>query len=171
MENTTHPPSGFRHSNLKKSFKRGILSLLTACSKEEFNKAFSTFNSAEQEGLHRLFIQVITSLHDNIEEEFDSICLETQVGNTLDTVEQLVEEQSLDILSADKTNLGDLKEEVTRAKKNEIHQSTSMLEKAVEQNHLVRARVESLKDGQDLSVTSDAVEKLRGWNLNYAQIS
>ncbi|KAJ0043520.1 hypothetical protein Pint_19514 [Pistacia integerrima] len=38
-------------------------------------------------------IIVITSLHENIEDEFQSLCLRIQVGNTLDAVEQLVEGQ------------------------------------------------------------------------------
>ncbi|XP_077237967.1 embryo defective 3006 [Tasmannia lanceolata] len=169
---TSHLPSGLRQSNLKKSFKRGVRSLLTTCSKEEFCNMFSTFGSAEQEHLHRLFIQVITSLHENIEGKLGSICEETQVGTTLDTIEQLVEEHSLDILSAEKTNLGDVKEEVSEAKKDEIHYLTSMLEKVVEQNNLTRAHVESLKKrNQDFSPISDSVGKLRNWNVMYGQSS
>ncbi|KAJ8650919.1 hypothetical protein MRB53_003942 [Persea americana] len=154
-----------------KSFKLGIRSLLTACPKEEFYKAFSTFTHAEQESLHQLFIQVITSLHENIEEEFESLCLETQVGTALDTVEQLVEEQSLDILSADNKKSGDVKEEVSRVKKNEIHYLMGMLESAVQQNGLMRARIESIKERQELAVVSEAVGKLRSWNMEYGQIS
>lgn len=172
MDGKAHLPCGFKQSNLKKSFKLGIRSLLTACPKEEFYKAFSTFTHAEQESLHRLFIQVITSLHENIEEEFESLCLETQVGTALDTVEQLVEEQSLDILSADKNKSGDVKEEVSRVKKNEIHYLMGMLESAVQQNGLMRARIESIKkERQELAVVSEAVGKLRSWNMEYGQIS
>ncbi|XP_010243126.1 PREDICTED: uncharacterized protein LOC104587279 isoform X3 [Nelumbo nucifera] len=101
-QESQNPPPGLRHLNLKKSFKLGIRSLLTACSKEDFSKAFSMFNNAEQEGLHRLFLQVITSMHENIEEQFESICRETEVGTILDIVEQFVEEQTLDTLSTDK---------------------------------------------------------------------
>ncbi|KAJ4952585.1 hypothetical protein NE237_029417 [Protea cynaroides] len=165
------PPPGLRQMNLKKSFKLGIRSLLTTCSKEEFSKAFSTFNRVEQDGLHRLFMQVITSLHENIEEEFESICLETQVGTTLDTVEQLVEEQSLDTLFSDKTNVGEVKQELSKAKKDEIQYLMKMLDGAVEQNHLMRVCVESLKkERQDFTVTVGAADKLRSWNLNYGHI-
>ncbi|GMN70768.1 hypothetical protein TIFTF001_055071, partial [Ficus carica] len=45
--------------------------------------------------------QVASSLHGNIEEELESLCIETQVGTALDTVEQLVEEQALDPLHSD----------------------------------------------------------------------
>ncbi|KAI5656588.1 hypothetical protein M9H77_25381 [Catharanthus roseus] len=86
MKNTP----GSRQLNLKKSFKLGIRSLLTACSKED---------------------------------EFESLCLETQVcfyhgivvlsfalnlleGTILDSVEQHVEEQSLDPLLNEKYVLG-----------------------------------------------------------------
>ncbi|PPD69666.1 hypothetical protein GOBAR_DD33445 [Gossypium barbadense] len=82
---------GKRQSDLKKSFKLAVRSLLTTCPTQEFSKAFPKFSSIEQEHLHQLFIQVITSLHGNIE-----------VGDALDTVEQLVEEQSLDPLSSDR---------------------------------------------------------------------
>ncbi|XP_043817136.1 uncharacterized protein LOC110623994 isoform X4 [Manihot esculenta] len=96
------PLVGSRYSDFTKSFKLAIRSLLTSCSKEEFIKAFSNFSSAEQESLHRLFVQVITSLHKMIEDEFESLSLETLVGTTLDTVDQLVEEQSLDPLFSNK---------------------------------------------------------------------
>ncbi|XP_010243125.1 PREDICTED: uncharacterized protein LOC104587279 isoform X2 [Nelumbo nucifera] len=127
-QESQNPPPGLRHLNLKKSFKLGIRSLLTACSKEDFSKAFSMFNNAEQEGLHRLFLQVITSMHENIEEQFESICRETEVGTILDIVEQFVEEQTLDTLSTDKTNIDVVEQELSRAKKDEIQYLTSMLD-------------------------------------------
>ncbi|GAB2272915.1 hypothetical protein Dimus_007732 [Dionaea muscipula] len=59
---------GSRYLNLKKSFKLAARSLLTACSsKEDFFKAFPRFTTIEQERLYGLFIQVITSLHANVE--------------------------------------------------------------------------------------------------------
>ncbi|KAL6007706.1 hypothetical protein ACLOJK_033207 [Asimina triloba] len=81
-------------------------------------------------------------------------------GNILEMIEQHLEEQSLDILSAEKMNLGEIKEEVSRAKKNEIQHLTSMLEKVEEQNSLLRARIESLKAKQNLSSTDSAAEKV-----------
>lgn len=172
MDQVAHLPSGARQLNLKKSFRRGIRSILTACPKEEFCKAFSAFTHTEQENLHRLFIQVITSLHENIEEEFESLCQETQVSTALDTVEQFVEEQSLDILSTEKTNSGDLKEEVSKAKRNEIQYLTRMLELAVQQKNDLKAQVDSLKkEEQELSTTYEAVEKFRSWNMKYGQSS
>lgn len=170
MEKTTgqlHPP-GSRQLNLKKSFQLGIRSLLTACSKEEFFKEFPRFTSAEQEALHRLFIQVITSLHENVEDEFESLCLETQVGTALNTVEQLVEEQNMDPLFSDKTNIGDVGSDLLTAKKNEIEYLKGMLEKAEEQKCLIGARVELLKkERQDFFGTADTVGKLRSEILNY----
>ncbi|XP_031271952.1 uncharacterized protein LOC116130344 isoform X2 [Pistacia vera] len=158
---------GSRQSDLNKSFKLAIRSLLTTCSKQEFSKAFNNFTASEQDSLHRLFIQVITSLHENIEDEFQSLCLETQVGNTLDTVEQLVEEKSLDPLSSDKTNIMDVTCDLSTAKKNEIQYLMRMLERVEEQNHLTQARVEQLrKRTQDVSGMTD-VEKFRGGMSNY----
>ncbi|KAL9424813.1 hypothetical protein AB3S75_031852 [Citrus x aurantiifolia] len=162
MEESGPAVIGSRQSDLNKSFKLAIRSLLTTCSKEEFGKAFDRFSSSEQNSLHRLFIQVITSLHENIENEFESLCLETQVGAALDTVEQFVEEQSLDPLFSEKTNVMDVVCDLTTAKKNEICYLTCMLERVEEQNRLLKARLELLKKGrQDFSGMTEVVEKLR----------
>ncbi|XP_065617087.1 uncharacterized protein LOC111993048 [Quercus suber] len=93
---------GTRSWDMKKSFNLALRPLLTACSNQGFCSAFPNFSTEEQKHLHRLFLQVLTSLHESIEDEFESLCLETQVGAALDTVEQLVEEQSLDPLFSDK---------------------------------------------------------------------
>ncbi|XP_026401895.1 uncharacterized protein LOC113297586 isoform X2 [Papaver somniferum] len=118
-----------RELKLKKAFKMIARTLLTACSREEFLEAFSAFRRAKQDVLYQLFIHVIAELHENIEEDFESICAETQVAATFDKVEQLEEEQKLDTLAQDKTNLLDVKQELSRAKKAEISYLTSALEK------------------------------------------
>ncbi|KAL3498043.1 hypothetical protein ACH5RR_040775 [Cinchona calisaya] len=142
---------GSRHLNLKTSFKLGIRSLLTACSKEDFCKAFPKLTNSEQERLHRLFIQVIATLHENIE-----------AGPILDTVEQHVEEQSLDLLSGERSNIGAVGPTLSDVKKNEIHYLTGLLEKAEEQNRLMSARLDLLKkQRQDFSGAADVVDKLR----------
>jgi hypothetical protein len=155
-------------SDLKKSFHLALRPLLTACSNQELCKAFPMFSNAEQQHLHRLFLQVLTSLHENIEDEFQSLCLQTQVGATLDTVEQLVEEQGLDPLFLDKTNVTDVTQNISTAKKNEIQYLMGMLDMAEEQNRLIRARVELLREEmQDVSGMADAIEKLRSRSLSY----
>ncbi|KAJ9564773.1 hypothetical protein OSB04_000739, partial [Centaurea solstitialis] len=146
---------GSRHVDMKRSFKLGLHGLLTTCSKEEFCKAFPKFSQTEQERLHRLYIQVIVSLHQNIEDEFEVLCEETKVGNVLDTVEELVEEQSLDPLYPDKTNLKDVAQVLSTLKKNEIQNLTSMLEKSEAQNKVLRSRVEGLR-----KETQNALEKI-----------
>ncbi|KAK9197224.1 hypothetical protein WN943_005359 [Citrus x changshan-huyou] len=162
MEESGRAVIGSRQSDLNKSFKLAIRSLLTTCSKEEFGKAFDRFSSSEQNSLHRLFFQVITSLHENIENEFESLCLETQVGAALDTVEQFVEEQNLDPLFSEKTNVMDVVCDLTTAKKNEICYLTCILERVEEQNRLLKARLELLKKGrQDFSGMTEVVEKLQ----------
>ncbi|KAG8645491.1 uncharacterized protein LOC110623994 isoform X2 [Manihot esculenta] len=161
------PLVGSRYSDFTKSFKLAIRSLLTSCSKEEFIKAFSNFSSAEQESLHRLFVQVITSLHKMIEDEFESLSLETLVGTTLDTVDQLVEEQSLDPLFSNKTNVMDVACNLSIAKKNEIQCLTSILERAEEQNSLIQARLEQLKKRRQNPTGTADVDKLRSGTLNY----
>ncbi|EOY25373.1 Embryo defective 3006, putative isoform 2 [Theobroma cacao] len=160
---------GRRQSDLRKSFNLAVRSLLTTCPKQEFSKAFPNFTSAEQERLHQLFIQVITSLHGNVEDEFKSLCQETQVATALDTVEQLVEEQHLDPLISDKTNIMDVVHNLSTAKKAEIQYLRGLLERAEEHNHLIQARVELLKNRrQEVSSTKD-VEKVRGGILSYGE--
>ncbi|PIA65385.1 hypothetical protein AQUCO_00100691v1 [Aquilegia coerulea] len=51
-------PVGLKHSNLNKSFKLGIRSMLTTCSKQDFFKAFSSFNKSKQDALYSLFTRV-----------------------------------------------------------------------------------------------------------------
>ncbi|KAL5807611.1 hypothetical protein ACOSQ3_030501 [Xanthoceras sorbifolium] len=157
-----------RHSDLNKSFKLAVRSLLTTSSKQEFQNAFPNFSTSELDSLHRLFIQVITSLHENIEDEFESLYLDTQVGAALDTVEQLVEEQGLDPLFSKKTNIMDVKCDLSTAKTNEIQYLMGMLERVEEQKRLMQARIELLKKGkQDVSGMMDVVEKLRSGILDY----
>ncbi|KAI3910465.1 hypothetical protein MKX01_034859 [Papaver californicum] len=160
-----------RELKLKKAFKLIARTLLTACSREEFLEALSAFRRAKQDVLYQLFIHVIAELHENIEEDFESICTETQVAATFDKVEQLEEEQKLGSLAQNKTNLLDVKQELLRAKKAEICYLTSALEKAVEQNLQMKTHIESLKiDRRDYSATPDAVRKLRSWYLNLSQV-
>ncbi|KAL0288734.1 UNVERIFIED_CONTAM: hypothetical protein Scaly_2721900 [Sesamum calycinum] len=196
MEKIASVP-GSRQLNLKKSFKRGLRSLLTACSDEEFRKAFPSFTAAEQERLHRLFIQVITSLHEDIEEEFESIFLETQAGTALDNVEELVEEHNLDPLLSQKSNVGETAQNLSEAKKNELKHLMGLLEKpctfyilhmvllqifariikgfgsgvlavAEEQKRKIKARLELLKkEKQDFSGAANLVHELRTRILNY----
>lgn len=168
------PQPGSRQSNLKKSFKLGIKCLLTACSKEDFSKNFPRFTSVEQEGLQRLFIQVINALHGNIEDEFEELCLETQVGPAFGTVEQLVEEQSVDPLFAHQTNVGDVERDVKKykvdVKKSKVQCIMDRLEKAEEKRRFVKAEIEQLKkEIQDFPSMEDATEKLRSGNLDYVR--
>ncbi|XP_022985332.1 uncharacterized protein LOC111483373 isoform X1 [Cucurbita maxima] len=155
--------------DLKKSFKLAVRSLLTSCSRGEFRECFSRFTTAEQEYLHRLFIQVITSLHGNIEDEFESLCVETKVGLVLDNVEQLLEEQDLDPLYSKKTNIMEIANYLSMTKKNEIQHLKDMLKTAEEQNRHVQGRIDILRKGvQDASAMEDAVEKLRNRCRAYA---
>ncbi|KAI4327903.1 hypothetical protein L6164_020312 [Bauhinia variegata] len=163
---------GSRYFDLKKSFKFALRSLLTSCSKEEFYKAYPRFTNAEKEGLHRIFLQVITSLHENIEDEFESICLESQVAATLDAVEQIVEEQELDPLFSNKSNMRDVAQNLSAAKKNELQYLTHRVKWVEDHNQVSRARINRLRDGtQVLCDASDAVKKFKNWNLNYGASS
>ncbi|KAL0312331.1 UNVERIFIED_CONTAM: hypothetical protein Sradi_5632400 [Sesamum radiatum] len=165
MEKIASVP-GSRQLNLKKSFKRGLRSLLTACSDEEFRKAFPGFTAAEQERLHRLFIQVITSLHEDIEEE--SQYFETQAGTVLNNVEELVEEHNLDPLLSQKSNVGETAQNLSETKKNELKHLMGLLEKAEEQKRKIKARLELLKKAkQDFSGAANLVHELRTRILNY----
>ncbi|CAN1139365.1 hypothetical protein LINPERHAP2_LOCUS11226, partial [Linum perenne] len=137
--------SSSRESDLNKSFNLAIRSLLTGCSNEEFQKAFSKFSRSEQLGLHKLYIQVITSLHQMIEDEFQSLCCQLQVGTVLETMEQVMEEQSLDPLYFDKSNVTDIASNLSNVKEEEIKYLMGVLEKAEEQNRITRDRIELLK--------------------------
>ncbi|XAR70753.1 hypothetical protein NMG60_11027729 [Bertholletia excelsa] len=169
MEKTSQLPlPGQRQLNLRKSFQLSIRSLLTTCSNEEISKAFGSFTKAEQEALHRLFIPVITSLHGNIEDEFESVCLETQAGTILDTVEQLAEEQNMDSLSSDKTDVEGVWHDLSIAKKNEIQYLKGVLQRAEEHGRALRARAEQLrKERKDFSGAEEVVEKIKTGMLNY----
>ncbi|KAG7542246.1 Nuclear MIS12/MIND complex subunit PMF1/Nnf1 [Arabidopsis thaliana x Arabidopsis arenosa] len=159
---------GSRRTNLKKSFKSSLRSLLTACSKQEFFDIFSKFSGAEQELLFQFYTQVVVNLHQTIEDEFDEQCHEAQVGSILDTVEQLVEEQSLDPLFSDKTDVMAITNDLTTAKKNEIQKLKGLLQRAEEQNRQKEARISLLKkQTQDFSSTTDRVEKLKAGFSGY----
>lgn len=160
---------GSRFSNLNKSFKYSLRSLLTSCSKEEFYKAFSSFSNTEKELLHRLFLQVITSLHENIEDGFERVCLQTQAGATLDAVEEIVEEQDLDVLFSERSNIMDVAENLSLAKKNEIQRLMHMIQKGEEHNQMLRTQLQLLREGNQVlsGGASQAVEKFKSMNLNY----
>ncbi|KAA0040183.1 hypothetical protein IC582_016821 [Cucumis melo] len=161
-------PVTSRQIDLKKSFKLAVRSLLTSCSREEFRECFSRFTTAEQDYLHRLFIQVITSLHGNIEDEFESLCVETQVGLVLDNVEQLLEEQDLDPLYSKKTNIVEISNFLSMKKMEEIQHLKDMLKTAEEQNRVIQGRIDVLRKGvQDASGMADAVKKLRSECRSY----
>ncbi|KAL3738502.1 hypothetical protein ACJRO7_019952 [Eucalyptus globulus] len=155
--------AGSARSRVDRSFKRALLPLLSAASIEEIRKAFPSFSSDDQRLLQQLFIKVITSLHGHVEDVFESLCDEMKVGPVLDTVEQLVEEQSLDLVKSDNTNVLDIARDLSISKKNEIQHLKEVLEKAERHNLQIRARLELIKKGrQQSSVTEDALQKLMG---------
>nr|GMC54127.1 Myosin-9 like [Ipomoea batatas] len=96
-----------------------------------------------------------------------SYCL--QAGTVLDTVEHLVEEQSLDPLSSEKTNIEETGQYLSEMKKNEINYLMGMLEKAEEQKRRISSRLEFLKkEKQEFSGATDFVDKLRTGTLSYS---
>ncbi|CAA7054892.1 unnamed protein product [Microthlaspi erraticum] len=173
MENSGNETGipGCRQSDLRKSFKSAVRSLLSACSKQDFLDIFSKFSGAEQKLLYRLYTQVIVNLHQTIEltfspllqDDFDAQCQEFQVGTILDKVEQLVEEQSLDPLFSDKTNVMDIASDLTTAKKSEIQKLSGLLQTAEEQNRQMEARISLLRrqPQHEVSGTANAIEKLK----------
>ncbi|CAM0951727.1 unnamed protein product [Alopecurus aequalis] len=138
-----------RYGNLDMSFKVAARSLLTAFSRRDVNKAFPSFTDIERERLYQVFIY----------EEFQTFCDEIEV-------DQFVEEQNLDVLSADKTSIEDIKERISEEKRDEIEHLKSLLEKTVERNKAMKARVEHLKEGVDFNDTRDRdpLEKLKQLN-------
>ncbi|XP_021744702.1 uncharacterized protein LOC110710681 [Chenopodium quinoa] len=162
---------GTRHSNLKKSFKHCLGFLLTAFPFEDFCRAFPRFTGAEHDRLYQRYIQVITSLHEYMQDEFDLICHETQVGTTLDTVEHLVEQQNLDPLFSKKTNLVHLKHDLLATKENEVQALEELLDKVEDQKHKVKAQIKLLKKkheaSDDTSGPTETIEKLRSMMVSY----
>ncbi|PKU75570.1 uncharacterized protein LOC110102242 [Dendrobium catenatum] len=138
-----------RQSDFKKSFQISIQSILTAASKEDVHGAFSMRSNAEKESLYRLFIQVSKAMHENIAEQFESKCQESQVFTAFDKIEHLVEEQTLDILHADESNIKDIKEKLSTIKMDEIQYLQSLLQKVEEQNRSMENQIQSLKKNQD----------------------
>uniref|UniRef100_A0ACD5YFG0 Uncharacterized protein n=1 Tax=Avena sativa TaxID=4498 RepID=A0ACD5YFG0_AVESA len=154
-----------RHGNLDRSFKLAARSLLTAFSREDVNRAFPSFTDAERERLYQMFIHVIKSLHGNIEEEFQKFCNEIEVATALDKVDQFVEEQNLDVLSADKTSIEDVKERMSKEKKDEIEHLKGLLEKTEETINALKTRIERVKEGEDMDDTRDLLKKLKQRNF------
>ncbi|XP_006659862.3 uncharacterized protein LOC102704079 isoform X1 [Oryza brachyantha] len=153
-----------RYGILDRSFKLAARSILTACSREDVNKAFSSFTDAERERLYQMFVYVIKSLDSNIEEDFDTSCHELQVATALDKIDQFVEEQKLDVLSSDKTNIEDIKQRISKAKKDEIRYLKSLLEEVEEKNNAMKAQIELLKKDDGLAAGKQVLEKLMQCN-------
>uniref|UniRef100_M1CUY2 Uncharacterized protein n=2 Tax=Solanum TaxID=4107 RepID=M1CUY2_SOLTU len=85
-------------------------------------------------------------------------------------VEQLVEEQNLDPLFPEKSNVEEVRHYLSEAKQNEINYLTTMLETAEEQKRSITSRLEILKkerhDFSDAAAT-DIVNKIRTGNQKY----
>uniref|UniRef100_A0A0E0I7J3 Uncharacterized protein n=1 Tax=Oryza nivara TaxID=4536 RepID=A0A0E0I7J3_ORYNI len=142
-----------RYGNLERSFKLAARSVLTACSREDVKRAFPSFTDAERERLYQMFIYVIKSLHSNIE-----------VAAALEKIDQFVEEQKLDVLSSDKTNIEDTKQVISKAKKDEVEYLKSLIEEVEEKNNAMKARIELLKKDDDLAAGKQVLEKLMQCN-------
>ncbi|XP_074561030.1 uncharacterized protein LOC141817251 [Curcuma longa] len=159
------PPAGSRQSNLKMAFQLGIRSVLTTFSKEDVWKAFPTCTDLERERLYGMFVKVIKTLHEDLKEEFVSICQETRVGRALDMVEQLVEEHTLEEAFGTRANIGEIKEKILKVKKDEIQHLTNLLEKVEDQNNLMKAHIKSPKNshnflvGRTVDMTDQLMEK------------
>ncbi|KAH9607512.1 hypothetical protein KSS87_017442 [Heliosperma pusillum] len=152
-------PRGLKRLNLIKSFRQSVRSLLTAFPFEDFSKAFPNFSEAQQDRLYQLYIQ----------DEFETLCQETQVGTILDTVEHFVEQQRLDPLSSQKTNIKQVKDDLLTTKKNEIFFLQDLLDKAEDEKHRIKARISLLKEThEETSVTTDAFEKLQSMMANHS---
>lgn len=177
MDRDAEENQSSRVLSLRKSFSIALHSLLLACPKEDFLRIFSSFKHAEQETLYQLYLQMIASIHGNIEDEFESVCNETQVMTALGTIEQLIENQKLDVLHEEKgaeyrTSVNDVKQELVRRKISEIHYLKDMLEKVQEQNQIDKKRIELLRNARDdVSHADSALTKLKDYNAPLKEIS
>uniref|UniRef100_A0A453LQA9 Uncharacterized protein n=1 Tax=Aegilops tauschii subsp. strangulata TaxID=200361 RepID=A0A453LQA9_AEGTS len=69
-----------------------------------------------------------------LQEEFRNLCDEIEIATALDKVDQFAEEQTLDVLSSDKTSIEDIKERISKEKKDEIELLKGLLEKRRQRN-------------------------------------
>ncbi|XP_057538634.1 uncharacterized protein LOC130816071 isoform X1 [Amaranthus tricolor] len=173
MEKTTETAaSGSRYSNVTKSFNGCLRFLLTEFSFEDFSRAFPKFSGAEQDQLYQLYVQVITSLHETLQDDFRSICLETQVGTILDTVEHHVEQRSLDPLCSQKTNLGHVKHDLLAMEQDEIQSLEQLLNKVEDEKHSIKAQCKLLKKKhEDSSVAPVAMKEIDSLITKYGSHS
>ncbi|KAG0457567.1 hypothetical protein HPP92_022724 [Vanilla planifolia] len=153
-----------RQLDFKKSFQISIQSVLAAFSKEDVHGAFPKCTNSEKESLYHLLIQVTRTLHENLEEQFESTCRESQVLAAFDKIEQLVEEQKLDILYANETKVLDAKDKLLKVKMDELQHLKSLLQKVEEQNSSMETKIQSLERRQDSEEARNAVAKLWIWN-------
>ncbi|GLJ48759.1 hypothetical protein SUGI_1028330 [Cryptomeria japonica] len=172
MEEDKQEVQSLRVSRLRQSYTFATHSLLKACSKEEFLKIVSSFKQSYQETLYQLYLKIIASMHENIQDEFESICQETQVMAALGTIEQLIENKKFDVLHEDNTSVNDVKQEIAKRKLCEIHYLKNMLEKVQEQNEKDEKYLEVLrKSVDDLPNANSAVSKLKECNGTLQQAS
>ncbi|XP_057841744.2 uncharacterized protein LOC131051307 isoform X1 [Cryptomeria japonica] len=177
MEDDKQQIPSLRVSRLRQSYTFATHSLLKACSKEDFLKIVSSFKQSYQETLYQLYLKIIASVHENIQDEFESFCQETQVMAALGTIEQLIENKKFDVLREDKrvdqlsvaveysTSVNDVKQEIAKRKLSEIHYLENMLEKVQEQNEKDEKNLEVLrKSGYDPPNANSAVSKLKEYN-------
>ncbi|KMZ57821.1 hypothetical protein ZOSMA_81G00390 [Zostera marina] len=157
----TPAPVGMRYRNLKTSFKLALKSLLEKCSKEDVYAILSSssFSEVEKKAFHRFFVQVTRRLHETVHEEFEAICEKTQVGSILNTVEQLVDEQSLASLSRENTIFEDMEKKIVRVKKDEVSYLMNTIKEIEEKNNHMKTRIASLKSNQN-SRTASATASL-----------
>ncbi|KAJ1267422.1 hypothetical protein BS78_07G054700 [Paspalum vaginatum] len=158
------PAEPGRFDKLQRAFKLSAKCLLTACSREDVNRAFPSFTGAERERLHRMLARVMKNIHANVEELFDEICEERQVAAALDKIDDFIEKRNLDVLSSEKTSIEEIEEKISRAKKDEIERLTGLLKKAEESNNAMKARIELLKKEEDSTAARDVLNKLKQWN-------
>ncbi|OQU79955.1 uncharacterized protein LOC8069643 isoform X2 [Sorghum bicolor] len=158
------PAAPGRFDRLQSSFKISVQCLLTACSREVVNEAFSSFTDAEKARLHLMVTLVLKNMHVNIMDEFNDFCEETQVAAALDKIDDFVEEQNLDALASEKTTVEEIQEKVSRAKKDEVEHLTGLLKKVEKSKNAMKARIELLKKGEDSTAATDVLNKLTRWN-------
>ncbi|KAL6840779.1 hypothetical protein ACP4OV_029305 [Aristida adscensionis] len=155
------PAKAGRFDSFKTSFSVATSCLLTACPREEFNKFFPSFTDAERERLYRMFTTVMRSLRGSIQKEFDDICQEQKVAAAFDKLDEFVERKNLDVLSSDKTSIEEVKDKLSRAKKDEIEYLTGLLRKVEENNNTLKAEIEPLKKNDDSAASTDGLNKMK----------
>ncbi|KAI5076529.1 hypothetical protein GOP47_0008594 [Adiantum capillus-veneris] len=157
-------PNNERFSNLKLAFSMATYCLLTACSHEDFGAYFSFLNPYQQDALYNLYIQMVVSVQENLQEEFRDICEETRVVDACDDEFLLAQELGKNGVRERVRCTG--RKNIIEEKAHELEYLRQTLEMVKEQNQDSALKLKALKDSiensESIAQTNVVLMKLKG---------